>query len=219
MSMAFISISRLFIFASAVLLLTAVDAKAAIQISVGSGTVDPSGTLRLDIGIDGESPSDKFSEFQLVLQITPMTAAGTSSLQFVPAQSEAVLEEADYVFVGDSDVILSGGDWVVDNTGDSITFFDLTFSLLDADVTSGQRLATIDVQHMLGTATELDVAGNTFSISVDEDLTELFNSDGDPVGYTSSSGTVMVNAVAIPEPASTVILMLGAGAMLLRRRR
>lgn len=216
-------VSRL-IFATAVACLISVaPARAEFQLSVGSGTIDPGGNLTLEIGIASDVPPEGLAEFELILEITPLTATGGTSLTFVNPQSEAFLDDADYVFALTSDAIAFMESTVSENTGSRITFTDLSFDNdgdpIDISVTSRQLLVTFDISHLLGGADPASTAGDQFQVSVLAD--SLFaQASGIEVDFSSTAGIVTVGAVAIPEPSSVALLMfLSCGMILPRRRR
>ena len=206
-------------------------ARADFEISVESGTITPGGELQLEIGIESSEPSipEPLADYFLILQITPLTATGGSSLEFVEPQAEAMLEDADYVFAETSDVLrdiadgITDATTVADNLGDSIAFNDLSFpvdDLVDVDVTTRKLFVTFEVEHLLGGLTEAEAIGQQYEIAVDTEDSELFNSfDLDSTPFTSTPGIVTVAAVAIPEPTSAGLLAFAACGIFLRRRR
>lgn len=216
-------VSRFLIAAAMALVVLITPAKAELEISIGSGMIDPGGNLTLEIGIASDAPPENLAEFELILQITPLTATGGTSLQFVNPQSEVFLSDADYVFALTSDAIELGETTVAQIAPAKITFADLSVNTLgdldDIAVTSGQLLVTIDIAHFLAGANPAATAGDQFEISVDGD--SLFaQASGVEVGFSSTPGIVTVNAVAVPEPSSVALLMfISCGMMLPRRRR
>lgn len=215
-------VASLIIALSIVFCCSVVPAKADFEISVGSGTIDPDGNLSLEISIASDAPPQGMSDYELILEITPLTMAPGSSLIFVEPQSEQFLADADYIFAASSEVIADGVSAVTSNTGDEITFIDVSSDVfgdfLDVPVTSGHLLATVDFKHVLGTATASETAGDQYSITVSE-LSGFFQADGTFVDFTSTAGTVSVAAVAIPEPSSIAMLSLASCGILTRRRR
>ncbi|QEF98862.1 hypothetical protein Mal15_29190 [Stieleria maiorica] len=202
--------------------LSLASAHAEFAISVGSGTIDPGGDLLLEIGIESDTPPQNLAEFELILQITPLSAAPGSSLVFVEPQSEAFLADADYIFAATSESISENLPSTQNNSGNRITFYDASLNAggdpLNVPVTSGHLLATVDVRHQLGGAMPAATAGDQFEVSVD--LASFFSDEAlADLDFTVSSGVVTVAAVAIPEPGAAAILMLASGGVFLRRRR
>jgi hypothetical protein len=193
-------------------------AEAELAINVASGTVTPGGSLTLDIGLESTTPPQNLSEFELILQITPLTATAGTSLQFVDPQSEAFLDDADYVFAGNSDAVTAGDSTVGGLTATQVTFFDFTANFADMPVTSGQLLATVDVGHLLGGLPPEDVAGDQFEISVAP--SSLFSdAQFNDLAFSSTPGVVTVGPVVIPEPGSVTLLAALSLACFVRRGR
>ena len=216
-------ISRLFLSASAVLFFTVASARADFLISVGSGTIDPGGTLLLEIGIDSDAAPENMSDFKVILEITPLTGTGSSSLQFVDPQSEAVLEDADYVFADTSEAIADDLTTVLALASHSITIEDISVTpggdFLNAPVTTGQLLTTLDLKHLLGDQSASATEGDTFEVSVVSIDSDFLNAAGDEIPFTAGIGTITVGAVAVPEPSSVALLMLASCGLILPRRR
>ncbi|QDV44300.1 hypothetical protein Enr13x_41640 [Stieleria neptunia] len=213
---------RLLIAVSTAWLLSVASAKADFEISIGSGTIDPGGNLLLEIGISSDAPPQNLAEFELILEITPLSAAPGSSLVFVDPQSETFLADADYIFAGTSESIADDLPSTQSNSGSRITLYDLSIDSLgdplDVSVTSGNLLATVDIGHLLGGAMPAATAGDQYEVGgavesffTDESLADL--------NFTFTPGVVTVGAVAIPEPAATTMLMLASCGLVLQRRR
>ncbi|MCD0459897.1 PEP-CTERM sorting domain-containing protein [Roseiconus lacunae] len=202
--------------------LVAERASADVILSVNSGSMQAGGALSLDVVVSDTSPTEGIAEMALVLEITPLTDVGDSSLNFVNPQSEAYLEEADYVFFDNSDVVLNPGDPVatVGPFGQVVEFFDLTFDFNNELASPGKVLATIQLQHLLGGESIANVIGDEFEIAVNTDFTEFFNAAGDPV-FVDLAGTTsgMVTITAIPEPSTLGLLAIATTGFVLRRRR
>jgi hypothetical protein len=213
-------LSRLLLAAS-LTLLTASTAPAELLISVGSGTIAPDGNLQLDIGIGSSTPPQGLAEFTLILEITPLTASGDSSLRFVDPQSEAFLDEADYVFASTSDSIAADISPVVELAPQEVTLEDFSldedFFPINVPVTGGQLLASVDLAHDLGSQGLTDVGGDQFQVSVAPASFFAEGTFGDELTYSSTPGTVTV--AAIPEPSLAGLLLLGGCALAWPRRR
>ena len=198
-------------------------ASAELLLSVNDGTITPGGTLRIEVGLGTNDPSQGLADiFPLVLQITNLSGSGDSSLVFVDPQSEDYLEEADYVFFENSDVVLNPGEPAteVQNFGNRIEISDLAHDFENEFAMPGNFIAAVELQHALGSQSFNDVIGNQFRISVSEDPldgTFLFDADGDDVPFIPTSGTITVTA--IPEPGVAGLLCLAAGGLVMRRSR
>ena len=201
----------------------ATPAMADPEVTIGSGIIAPGGNLELQIGIESDAPPEDMSSYNLVLQITPLTVNGDSSLQFVNSQSETFLEDADYVFADTSEVIELDDTAVKQNDGDVIEFEDLSVDGMgfetNVEVTSGQLLASVNLEHLLGSTLPGDTAGNQYLVSVDEIDSVFLNEAGDELELFSVSGLVTVQATAIPEPSSVALLLLATCGVTMRRRR
>ena len=211
-------------FTLALLLLTSANsAMADFEISVGSGLIDPDGNLMLQIGINSTTPPQLLSDYELILEITPLGLAPGSSLVFANPQSESFLADADYVFAATSESISEGLSTVTANTRSQITLIDVSANaagdFLNVDVTTGQLLASVDLKHFLGGLSPAAVAGHQYEVSVSL-LSGFFQASGDEVDFTGNSGIVTVGAVAIPEPSFLALLgFASCGCVLARRRR
>ncbi len=213
------TIARLLVAVSTVLLLSIAPAKADFQISISSGTIAPGGNLLLEIGIATDTPPQ---EFDLILEITPLSAAPGSSLIFVDGQSETFLDEADYIFAGTSESIAEDLPSTQNNSGSAITLYDLSIDSLgdpmNVPVTSGHLLATVDLGHLLGGASPAATAGDQYAVNVG--LASFFSDENvADLEFSSTPGVVTVGAVAIPEPAAATMLMLATCGVVLQRRR
>ncbi|WP_182868238.1 PEP-CTERM sorting domain-containing protein [Stieleria mannarensis] len=198
------------------------SACAEFAISVGSGTIDAGGDLLLEIGIESDTPPQDLAEFELILEITPLSAAPGSSLVFVEPQSEAFLADADYIFAATSESVIENLPSTQINSGNRITLYDLSVDALgdpmNVPVTSGHLLASVDVRHQLGGAIPVATAGDQFEVRVD--LTSFFTDESEAdLDISVSPGVVTVGAVAIPEPGAAAMLMLASAGVFLRRRR
>ncbi len=216
------TIARLLVAVSTVLLLSIAPAKADFQISISSGTIAPGGNLLLEIGIASDTPPQDLSEFDLILEITPLSAAPGSSLIFVDGQSETFLDEADYIFAGTSESIAEDLPSTQNNSGSAITLYDLSIDSLgdpmNVPVTSGHLLATVDLGHLLGGASPAATAGDQYAVNVG--LASFFSDENvADLEFSSTPGVVTVGAVAIPEPAAATMLMLATCGVVLQRRR
>ncbi|MCS7469509.1 hypothetical protein NZK35_22890 [Stieleria sp. ICT_E10.1] len=212
------AIDRLLIAVSTVLLLAVAPAKADFEISIGSGTVDPGGNLLLDIGLASDAPPQNLAEFELILEITPMSAAAGSSLVFVDPQSETFLQSADYIFVGNSDSLINGFDATIVSSPVEIIVSDGTADFSNTSVTGGHLLASVDLAHFLGGASAAATAGDQYGVSVRPE-SFFAQASGDEIDFSFTPGVVTVGAVAIPEPAAATILMLATCGVALQRRR
>lgn len=198
-------------------------ANADFEISVASGSIDPGGTLQLEIGIASDAPPQNLSDFELILELVPLTATGTSSLQFVDPQSEDFLADADYIFAGSSEA--SADPLVASYRIDSatqITFIDISSDaigdFLNVPVSSGHLLATLDLVHELNGTAAAATAGDAYAVRVGL-LSGFFQANGSEIDFFSTNGVVSVNAVAIPEPGVASVLLLGCCGLVMRRRR
>ena len=215
--------SRLFVSATAVLCFAVASAKADFEISVESKMVDPGvDLLLLEIGIESDNPPENMSDFELILEINPLTATGGSSLQFVNPQSEDFLDENDYIFANTSESKADGLSTVTIDSATEITFIDVSVNasgdFLDVPVTSGHILAWLELSHELGSASPDAVSNDEYSIDVSL-LSNFLNADGDEVDFTSTSGVVTFNPVAIPEPSFAGVMMIASCGVMMKRRR
>ncbi|MEO1529598.1 MAG: hypothetical protein AAFX06_29605, partial [Planctomycetota bacterium] len=102
---------------TALVCLTASPARSEIAISIVDSQITASGIIGLDVEITSTAPPEDITEFELVLQLNPISATGASALQFVNPQSESHLFDSmgnadpdpNYVFIGSSDALDIGG--------------------------------------------------------------------------------------------------------------
>ncbi len=176
----------------------------------------------LEIGIASDNAPENLSDFELILQISPISATGASSLSFVNPQSEAFLADTDYIFAGSSESIADGLSTVTFDSATQITFIDVSSDFvgdfLDVPVTGNHLLASIDLQHNLGGTAAGLTAGDQYEVRVGL-LSGFFQASGDEVDFFSNSGIVTVSAVAIPEPSFCAALLAGCCGLVVQRRR
>ena len=175
-----------------------------------------SGAFTLEVGITPDAGSAAISDYILILEITEITRTGDSTLRFIENQSEAFLEDADYVFAGNSDVTNEGDSAVFSVTADELVLEDLTADFTDSVFSTRRLLATFDIEHVLGTTAASATFGDQYQVSISND-SDFGNASGAPVEFTSSAGILTI--VAIPEPGVATFLLLSSGVTLLRRRR
>jgi hypothetical protein len=209
---------------------SAVPARADLVVSIGSTSVAQGGTGTLDVylssTVDPSSP-DVINDYAFTLQITPNTVG---NLAFSVSQNFGYLSVGNYVFFGNSSDDVAGlaspppvGGILETTTYANDTFlsFDNTndFSSdrlstssgsvllatlsLDASITSAGESFTVGLVPTTGSGSSIGGASSYFNV-VDSNFNELSS-----VSFTSTSGTVMITAASVPEPASIVSGLIG----------
>ncbi|MEM6470149.1 MAG: PEP-CTERM sorting domain-containing protein [Planctomycetota bacterium] len=174
-------------------------------------------SLTLEVGVTPVGSSAAFSDYILILEITPLTSTGDSTLRFLNEQSDDFLEDADYVFVGNSDVFNEGDSPVFSVTAEELVLEDLTADFADAVFTERRLMATFDIGHFLGTQSAASTVGDQYQVSISNE-SDFGNQTGAPIfNFMTDPGTLTI--VAIPEPAIASMLMIGAMGFATRRRR
>ncbi|MEM0925937.1 MAG: hypothetical protein AAGJ83_07860 [Planctomycetota bacterium] len=200
-----------------VLLLSVRTAPAEFTLSIAdTDVIAGSGALTLEVGITPDAGSAGLSDYILILEITEITGAGDSTLRFIENQTEAFLEDADYIFAGNSDVTNEGDSAVFSVTAEELALEDLTADFTDSVFSTRRLMATFDIEHVLGTTAASATVGNQYEVSISNE-SDFGNASGAPIEFSSSAGILTI--VAIPEPGVASFLLLTAGATTLRRRR
>lgn len=147
--------------------------------------------------------------------------APVGSLEFLAVQSTTEQADANYVF---KDFQPTGNFSYAVNSPVSYTGGDFTNTpappfAASTVTSSNQLLVRLDVKHVLPANTNPTAAnGSTFSISLNDALSQFQDENGNPITFTSIAGTATITAV--PEPSSFLAVVLaGAGWHVLRRRK
>ncbi len=210
------------------------SAHATLNVKVLDTSLDVGSTATLSIEITGTGDLVAFSSLEL--RITPHAGnTGGTGLQFLDPDSANYVGDANYLFGANSFNLINGNDSSIVSTtslpSDTFVDNDSDNDFLNQTINGNYLLASVQVQHFLPALTDPDsVLGDQFNISVigtggnagtgDDFLnTNFLDEFGDPVIYTSMTGTVTLNATAVPEPGSFIVLTaIGCGAYLRRRR-
>lgn len=191
-----------------------------IIVDVQDASIAANGAGFVDVLISSNGPpTDFIASFGFEFVISAPTVNGTLRFSAVQSDSETTATapafDYDYVFLNDSlnfhtmrqdpdEQRLVGGDGASGNTS----------------IVGGPFLmARLELEHVTGTP--LAAVGDTFTISLvpgvntdflDEDLLSLTQG-------AHSSGTITITSAAVPEPASTAVLLAGSFAGLWWKRR
>ena len=208
-------------------LFVANSASAVLIIDFQSGTITPGGEQTIDVFLssDAAQPEGIFLyDLSFVVNGSP---TGDSSMTFVDPLNEDFIEEANYVFFGNSLNADNPPSAVFDITdeGDIALALDETSDGLNIQVSSTPvLLSRLSFQHNLASQTPESVNGDEYEITVGRDpmFDVAFEDEfGDPVNFEfGDRGFLTVQAVAIPEPGSFALMsLLGMGCVSMRRRR
>jgi len=223
------------LFAMACLLVAATvlgeRASGAIVVDFQSAMIDPGGQQEIDVYISSLGGNQNLFLYDLSFSLVPLSATAGTSITFVSPMSESfVVNDADYVFSGNS---MADGDpgviFLVEGAGSIVKALDETFSGNNVTISSSSTprlLSRLTVQHNRGDASWFDVAGNTFEIVMNQQpgFDEAFFEDDDfnalPVEFEFGTSGIITVATVIPEPSTLVFTgMIALGILPLRRRR
>lgn len=201
-----------------------------IIISIESKTITAgSANEYVDVFIEGDT-GDTLGQFGYQFDITGANAS-SGDLQFQAVQSlseQGIGTPFPYVFFGNADpgainseplplvnTTLIGGDVV----GPPLPGLPLDFVSIDGKF----LLARLELQHVgpfNPGSYDFNISLNTTSLSTffDRDVFSNFYTSGQ-ISSPLGSGTITVNAAAVPEPSSMAILAVGGLAAVLRYRR
>ena len=180
-------------------------ARAGFLVSVGSLTLQPGQQGLIDVNITSDS-SDTLAGFLVSYEIS---ASGLEFFTVAPNEPDDLqLTNLNYVFFGNSSAVNSNtpaGTIATNNfTNDTYSGLDTPGNGVAVLVpsTTGTR-TLITTLHVVATTA---VAGDSFTISVDEVNSFFDDASFTPVAFTSSTGKVEIsNIPAIPEPSSLVL--------------
>ncbi|MEL6104790.1 MAG: PEP-CTERM sorting domain-containing protein [Planctomycetota bacterium] len=218
--------------AALVVCFSAPSARSEIAISIVDSEITAAGIIGLDVEITSTNPPEDITEFELVLQLNPISATGASALQFVNPQSESHLFDAmgnadpdpNYVFIGSSDALDIGGTTFTYDSLTQIRVVDLSvdsnFDPVAVAIDTTPRLLTrVEIQHNLNGESAASTAGDQFELSILPE-SAFFNDLADVNFDDTTTATITVAATAIPEPgAFAAIAFAGMGLVMRRRRR
>lgn len=172
-----------------------------------------------------ESPNDTHDVAAYNFGFIIEKISGDGALVFDPAQSASELTDSRYLFANTSDL---GNNFVSRRDSSAfapqiqLTHVDLTDDRPAANLDSTRRLVgMLDVSHVYPSGDAFTSA--LFQIRAIEANTELFDGNLDPIPFSpvsfSNHGLVTVNASAVPEPSSLVLVGIFGATALLRRHR
>lgn len=197
-----------------------------VVITVQDAQINAGGSGTVDVYISGQT-GDLLGRFGYELNITGATPQ-SGDLQFSVIQSGSAQNESGvppYVFLGDTDpgnFLATRGSGGTDPV--SLIGTDFLATLNDVSINGTFLLARLALDHV-GTLTG---ASHNFTISLNPiSLFTVFDQDWDAGTnnnyatnqITAISGTVTVNAAAVPEPTGLVLFAISGGVMLWHSRR
>lgn len=220
----------IFLIAYAAICLAQTQARGDLVITVGNATLTSGGTGFVDVMITG-GLSDRLGRFGYEFLIGGAIAAN-GDLQFAAMQLSTEQNSPKYVFFNNTDpdsftaVRGSGGaDPLALVGGDIVGPAPPMVPLDDVPIHGTFLLARLELQHVgpfLGPSHDFTIVLNKTSLltEFDKDFDSgTMNNYDKMTQVTALAGTITVNAAAVPEPTSTVFLLLVCiGGIAVRRR-
>ena len=180
-----------------------VGLRASTIISVESITSNPGTSGTFDVSLTNEGPSNI-----TVAAFTFGLAVNNPAISFTDANTSTVSNS--YIFAGHS---LFGPDLTGSNSGQSLLVSDVFSTPLSGTVVDSG--ATFDLGHILFTVGSNSSPG-PFTVTLDDLATSLSDPSGTNITInTLSNGTLTVTGA--PEPSSLLLLLAGAGFILVGR--
>lgn len=189
-----------------------------IIVDVRDATIAANGTGFVDVLISSDTTStDLIESFGFEFQISAPTVNGALRFSAIQSDSEifATVPDYDYVFLGDS-INFHADRSLADEQ-----------RLLGGDAASGNvsiaggtfLMARLELEHISGSP--LGAVGETFTISLlPGGNTDFLDENSLSLNQgTHSSGIVTITSAAVPEPASTAVLLVGSAVGLWWKRR
>jgi len=199
--------------ATAAVLVLAGSLRADIIVTIGSGTVAPGGTGRVDVFLSSTTslPPDSLSDVTAQFDITEVTGPGF--LRFTPTQPDP-FADSRYVFFGNSF-----------DQNNALPLFTVFTTITPNDTATGDdntnNGSSVPLSHsfLLGTlqftADQALPPGDLFKISLDPKASTFLNGLT-PIPFSSNVGFI---EVVVPEPGTLTLFLAGGGALWLARRR
>ncbi len=216
------------------LCLAATQASGDIIVSVGNASLNAGGTGFVDVMISG-APGDTLGRFGYEFNITGAVPAN-GDLQFKPSyssgsplspltQTNSEQGLGNYVFPGDTDPINFSASLGSGGT-DPLTLVggDALLAGNDVSINGTFLLARLELQHVgpfRGPSQQFMISLITASsfTEFDQDFDAGTTNNYTGAQISATSGTITVNAAAVPEPSSVALLAIGTIAAVLRKKR
>ena len=199
--------------------------QAEVTVTIQDTTVSPGGMVDLDILIEGDGADVGLNNFVMVIGVTEIVPDGTSSLTFIDPDTNAYLEDADYIFAGVSESLIDFDGDSTNGDADAVLIQDAHIDP-DENVTlvdgTPALLAKLRFEHDLAGFAPNETVGTVFRLEADLIDTEFINADGDLLIVNDDNdvfGFITVSASAVPEPGTFGMLALMTGTLACRRRR
>lgn len=199
--------------------------QAEVTVTIQDTTVSPGGMVDLDILIEGDEADVGLNNFVMVIGVTEIVPDGTSSLTFIDPDTNAYLEDADYIFAGVSESLIDFDGDSTNGDADAVLIQDAHIDP-DENVTlvdgTPALLAKLRFEHDLAGFAPNETVGTVFRLEADLIDTEFINADGVLLIVNDDNdvfGFITVSASAVPEPGTFGMLALMTGTLACRRRR
>ena len=184
-----------------------------LGVAVLPGSTDLSGTVSLDVGFTGSTPTSvRFLDAtdvgltDVALSLFGVSVVETSGVRGTLTSGEIALDAAGGFDLGGATLTLDEG--FVDVAGDDPANNDLAGNPLTLTLAAGDRL----------TLAAVDTGGGLFDVTLSGPASFEGRVDDDPVVDVAVAGNLLAaGSAVVPEPASLALLCVGGVALLPRR--
>ncbi len=189
------------------------------SISIGNAQITPNGTANVEVMVLGVGDAVSLVGYEFRIS----SAGSASQLQF-EEESESFLNDADYLFAGNSLALDDGISSSVGAVSTSVlpkdTFIggDSSSNLAEVPVTGSKLLVTLALKHLAGPVDPATTVGQQFTVSLvpASGDSSAFSGGTSNTGFLDSSfaGVAFISqegiiTVVVPEPAA-ITLMIAA---------
>lgn len=192
----------------------------ASNIIISSATFQPTDSLiNISVMLENNSASIlNLAAFSFELQLTPLTPG---RVEFNSISQPDSLNNANYIFAGNSAAqVDSTIPWAVNSllggVSNDFTFTDTTNDTLNMSLAANQTKLLANIWLKPGTGSFTPQPGDVFTLTIVSSGTSFYDESLNPIGFTSTSGTL---AVPVPEPSSIILSLISIGIAVAARCR